>query len=190
MKADYNVFKRLAEARDVSAYAVGKATGLSSSLFSDWKNGKYVPKWDKIDKIAGYFGVPADMFYADSDDPDHTSDHRVDIEGAGPYMAVHEDAPSYRSIVLVQDDAMRPHLYKGDICVVEDIDDPGPDDLTVIKIDGADAVVRFVEFADSGVYVRASDSELFPDEFFSVRDVMAVPVSIVGVVTELRRRLR
>lgn len=36
---------------------VAKATGITKSTFSDWKNGRSTPKNDKLRKIANYFGV-------------------------------------------------------------------------------------------------------------------------------------
>ena len=59
----YEKFERLLEERSVTAYRVAEETGLPRSMFSDWKNGKYTPKVDKIMKIAKYFGVGLDYFY-------------------------------------------------------------------------------------------------------------------------------
>jgi repressor LexA len=39
-------------------YRVAKSTGISASTFTDWKNGRSVPKIDKIKLIADYFDVP------------------------------------------------------------------------------------------------------------------------------------
>ena len=40
----------------VTDYQVAKATGINRSTFSDWKSGRSVPKYEKIKKIAEYFG--------------------------------------------------------------------------------------------------------------------------------------
>lgn len=58
----YDVFSKLLQERDVTAYAVSKATGVSQSTLSDWKNGKSVPKIDKLKLIADYFGVQLEAF--------------------------------------------------------------------------------------------------------------------------------
>ena len=44
----YLKFERLLKERNVTAYKVGKATGIPSAVFSDWKNGKYTPKQERI----------------------------------------------------------------------------------------------------------------------------------------------
>lgn len=40
-----------------SDYKVAKETGIGTATMSNWKNGKYVPKSDKIQKIAEFLGV-------------------------------------------------------------------------------------------------------------------------------------
>lgn len=53
----YNVFEKLLEERGVTAYRVAKDTGIGTATLTNWKNGKYTPKQDKMQKIADYFNV-------------------------------------------------------------------------------------------------------------------------------------
>lgn len=53
----YEIFMKLLEKHGVTAYRISKATGIASSTFTDWKNGRSTPKQDKLQKIADYFGV-------------------------------------------------------------------------------------------------------------------------------------
>ena len=54
--------EELVNARKMTIYALAKELGFSSTLFSDWKSGKSMPKTDKLVKIANYFGVPIEYF--------------------------------------------------------------------------------------------------------------------------------
>lgn len=54
---DYGIFDRLLKTRETTVYRVAKSTGISASTFTDWKNGRSIPKIDKIKLIAEYFGV-------------------------------------------------------------------------------------------------------------------------------------
>lgn len=56
----YEIFLKLLNEKGVTAYKVGKETGIAASTFSDWKSGRSVPKQDKLQKIADYFGVTVD----------------------------------------------------------------------------------------------------------------------------------
>lgn len=59
------MYKKYAELRDkhgLSDYKVAQETGISASTLSDWKNGLYVPKMDKIVTLARFFEVPIEYF--------------------------------------------------------------------------------------------------------------------------------
>ena len=56
----YEIFLKLLNEKGVTAYKVGKATGIAGSTFTDWKSGRSVPKQEKLQKIADYFGVSLD----------------------------------------------------------------------------------------------------------------------------------
>lgn len=58
----YETFEKLMKLKGVNASEVSRETGISRTFFSEWKNGKYNPKMDKLQKIAKYFGVPVSMF--------------------------------------------------------------------------------------------------------------------------------
>ena len=59
----YEKFARLLQEKGVTPYRVHKETGVSQSTLSDWKNGKSVPKIDKLQLIADYFEVPVSYFW-------------------------------------------------------------------------------------------------------------------------------
>lgn len=53
----YEIFEQLLKEKGIKAADVTRATGISSTVFSEWKKGKSTPKADKRKKIAEYFGV-------------------------------------------------------------------------------------------------------------------------------------
>lgn len=58
----YEKFEELLKIKGVTAYRVAKDTGISSVVFTDWKNGKSKPKVDKLKILADYFGVSIEYF--------------------------------------------------------------------------------------------------------------------------------
>ena len=58
----YKVFEELLKEHNKTAYEVAKNTGIATATLSEWKNGTYTPKIDKLAKIAEYFGVPVTIF--------------------------------------------------------------------------------------------------------------------------------
>lgn len=56
----YAKYAELRDAKNVRDADVAKATGVPQNTLTDWKNGKYTPKADKLIKIADYFGISLD----------------------------------------------------------------------------------------------------------------------------------
>lgn len=63
----YEKFAELLHQKGITPYRVFKETGVSQTTLSDWKNGKSVPKIDKLQKIADYLEVPVGYFLNDGD---------------------------------------------------------------------------------------------------------------------------
>lgn len=58
----YEKFLKLLEEQKITSYRVAKDTGISPTVFSDWKRGKSKPKVDKLKILADYFGVSIEYF--------------------------------------------------------------------------------------------------------------------------------
>ncbi len=56
----YEVFENLLISKGLRTADVVKATGIRASIFSDWKSGRYTPKYDKLKLIADYLQVPVE----------------------------------------------------------------------------------------------------------------------------------
>ena len=61
----YRKYEMLLEKYKVTSYKVAKETGISTATLSDWKTGRSVPKIDKLNTLADYFGVPIEYFLED-----------------------------------------------------------------------------------------------------------------------------
>ena len=76
----YDIFEKLCELNKVTPYRVCKETGLTTATISNWKAGRYVPKQDKMKKIADFFGVTVDYLTTGVDprDPKTASELKSD----------------------------------------------------------------------------------------------------------------
>lgn len=64
----YEIFEKLLKEHGIKTADVVKATGLSSTFFSEWKKGKSKsPKPENLQKIADYFGVTVDYLMTGKD---------------------------------------------------------------------------------------------------------------------------
>lgn len=207
----YEKVEKLMEEKGVKVADVAKATGISSSVFTDWKKGRYTPKADKLYALAQYFDVPMEYFLDDSERLDYYYEKiQGQIEnylngiskpvyrasaGQGAYndtytvdsISMGEDGYEYAEVV---GDSMLPELRDGDVIKIEPTSQTSPKDFTLIKIDGNDCTVKFVEVVDNGIWVRASNKEVFADRFYTIQDVLTLPITIIGKVVAFRRSFR
>ena len=58
----YSKYAELRDKKHVTDYRVSKDTGISTATLSNWKNGNYKPKFDKLLILAKYFDVPVEYF--------------------------------------------------------------------------------------------------------------------------------
>lgn len=60
--------KEILTERNISAYRLAKDLGFPQSTVSEWLNGEYAPKADKMADIADYLNVPITMLIQDAKD--------------------------------------------------------------------------------------------------------------------------
>lgn len=65
----YEIFEQLLSKYGVTAYRVAKETGITTATLTNWKQGKYTPKQDKLQKIADYFGVTVEYLMTGKNEP-------------------------------------------------------------------------------------------------------------------------
>lgn len=70
----YEIFEKLLKEHNVTAYRVAKETGVTTATLTSWKQGKYTPKQEKLQKIADYFGVTVDYLLGVSSEKTNSSD--------------------------------------------------------------------------------------------------------------------
>lgn len=84
----YGRFEQLLQEKGLTAYKVSKATGIAQATFSDWKNGKSVPKLNKMIKIAEFLEVPLEWLQGTSEQkekplpkPEELKENEIIIRG-------------------------------------------------------------------------------------------------------------
>ena len=56
----YEIYEKLRNEKGLTNADVSRATGISTATLSQWKNGRYTPKMDKLEKIACLLSVPVE----------------------------------------------------------------------------------------------------------------------------------
>lgn len=66
----YGRFLEIISKKGITPYSISKNVGIATSTLSDWKNGKSMPKSDKMKKIADYIGADVDYIITGEKKPD------------------------------------------------------------------------------------------------------------------------
>lgn len=202
----YEKLKKICNEHGTTVSALEKTLGFSNASLS-----KGTPRADRLYKIAEYFDLPMEYFLDDSERLDYYYEKiQGQIEnylngiskplyrasaGSGAYndtytsdsISMGEEGYEYATVV---GDSMLPELRDGDVIKIEPTSQTSPKDFTLIKIDGNDCTVKFVEVVDNGIWVRASNKEVFADRFYTIQDVLTLPITIIGKVVAFRRSFR
>lgn len=187
----YSRFNALLEKNNVSAYKVAKDLGFSSGMFSNWKAGRATPKQDKIQKIADYFDVPISYFYSEPVYDVAAGEGRINSDYSSETISdvTFSDNNGEYSYIRIHGDSMLPEIKDGDLVKVHHQVETNKQDFTVVKVDGETATIKYAEFADGGLWLRAINKEVYQDTFFTAKDIATLPVTIIGKAIEIVREL-
>ncbi|MFQ7092174.1 MAG: helix-turn-helix domain-containing protein [Coprococcus sp.] len=73
----YEIYCKLRDSKGLKDSDIAKATGITKSTFSDWKNGRSKPKNAKLQKIADYFNVSLSYLSTGKEDTSETAEIKL-----------------------------------------------------------------------------------------------------------------
>lgn len=196
----YKKLETLLNQRGITAYRLCKDIGISRSMMTQWKNGTYTPKIDKIVRIADYFDVPVEYFYEAEDgfSNEKASHYERILETSAGNGRLNEgyeysstDANNDEcSTVRICGDSMYPILHDGDLVRVNHVIEPENEKngIYIVKVNGDESTAKYIEMTDNGIWVRAENKDVFDDRFYSVQEVLTLPVQIIGKCFEIVSR--
>lgn len=205
---NYQTILDLCEKKGVKVTNVEKELGISKGALK--KVEKSTPNADRIYALAKYFDVPMEIFFSDEDKVvahyyESLKDQyaEVNMEGFSPVFdaaagngrisgdyaeeMIEEEVEEEYVWLKIYGDSMYPILQNGDCVKVHLQTETEKTDLTVIKVDGETTTVKYVEVMDNGVWLRAENKDVYEDTFYTAREIMTLPVTIVGRAVELKR---
>lgn len=199
-QAKYQRYRMLADEKNLSDYRVSKEVGIAQETLSSWKRGKYIPKRDKLEKLADFFDVDIDFFFKDGLMERFARDNVAPIAervqqiyevsagngrvSSAPETKSHEDG----EYAVVIGDSMYPTLHDGDLVRIIETSEVSPIDIALVKVNGDENTLKHVEITSEGVWIRGENKEAFEDRFYSMQEVLTLPVQIVGKAVEIVSR--
>ncbi len=194
-----------------------RAAGLTQSQFAEefhvatgtigmWETGKREPNSRTLVKLAHFFGISVDDLLSGG-----PAGHGEEAGAAGRvpvYAALRAGQPGealgevvgYEAFpaaaeksgvyfgLRIPDGAMYPEYQTGDIVIARRQDSARDGEDAVVSVGGEDAALRRILRAPEGLLLLPLNAVSVAPSFYSERQVRALPVRILGVCVEMRRK--
>ena len=207
----YTNLLALCQQKQITPAVVARDLGLSSGLPTFWKKGS-VPKAPTLAKIADYFSVTVNDLLSDTPSPPSKL-HREQGEkiavlasvGAGiPLEAIvtfdQDDPDAWEEIgkadaeaaqyfaLRIRGDSMETEIHHGDVVIVRRAEEFADGDMVIALVNGNEGVCKILKYRDDGIALNSLNPE-YPPMIFTRAQIEALPVRLIGVVEEIRRRI-
>ena len=205
-----NCIRRLIELKNAPQKELAIFVGVSQPTVSEWIHGKKDPSGERLDKVAEFFGVDWRVVKCLAPIPSAGSNPssnalRVPVLGtipAGVPLEAIEDILDWEEVpaewsrgnaeffaLEIHGDSMVPEYLDGDIVIFKRQADCSNGDDCAVMVNSDDATFKRVRLLPDGMMLKPLNSSYDP-LFFSTREINTLPVHIVGVAVEVRRKVK
>lgn len=202
-----SIGKRLVKLRaekSKTADDVINAIDISRSALSLWENDKRTPSNVYITRLANFYGV-TEEYILNGDKSEKISDSIAipvldEIVSGVPIFAIQEIL-DYEEIpaewarqgeffgLRVKDSSMEPSLRAGDTVILKQQQSCDDGNICAVLVGNKNATLKLVYKSEFGITLKAENKAEFQDKSYSNREIETLPVTIIGVAVEVRRKL-
>ena len=198
----YQIFENLLKAEGSTVYRVAKSTGIPASTFTDWKNGRSVPKAEKLKKIAAYFGVSLELFL-DGDHASYAGRKKMipiigEIRAGSPIIteetllgyesAEVEDTDDYFYLKVLGDSMKNIGMIDGSLVLFHKQQYAEDGDIVACLVGGDSATVKRFHRTQKTIYLIPENEEYEPIRL-STDDFESGEARILGIAREVKIKL-
>ena len=211
--------KELRTSKNMTQGELSKALNISQSAIAMYESGRREPKIEILEIFADYFNVDMNYITGKSNlttkiesptpppnaIPMDTYTYKIPLLGrvaAGEPIYTDEHIESYEYIdsrykddgneyfaLRIDGQSMEPTIMDGDIVIVRQQSFAENGQIAIVLIDGEDATAKEVRESAEGITLIGHNVAVYTPHFYSHKQIEELPVKIIGVVTEIRRRL-
>lgn len=195
--------KMLREQRGITQSELAEICKVSDKAVSTWENGRNIPRMGAIQRMADYFGIPKSAIIENIAPP--VDAIRIPVLGnipAGIPLSAVEDIEGWEELspdmlrggkeyfaLAIKGDSMMPEYRDGDVLILRKQDSCETGDDCAVMVNGDDATFKRVRRSEKGITLQPLNPAYDP-MFFSNEEIMSLPVRIIGVVAEIRRKIK
>lgn len=173
------------------------------TTFAEWYNGNIYPRIDKIELIANYFNIKKSDLIERKEKKDQFGNPVVSVPLLGIVKAGYNYLAEENWIgtidvdkklaesgdlfaLKVHGDSMSPTLIEDDIVIIKKQDNFENGDIVVAIINGDEATIKKGKKSEAGILLQPLNSNYEP-LIFTYDEMKTIPVTIVGIVKQLKR---
>lgn len=199
---------RFAEQRKLNNYSQQQLANIlfvNQTAVSQWDRGITTPSPPTLLKLSELYGVSTDYLLG-NDTPPQRSSIKIPVLGsipAGIPIEAIEDIIDWEEIptsmcsggreyfaLLVKGDSMWPDYLPGDVIIVSKTPICESGDVCVVYVNGFEATLKQVKLGEDGSLTTVPRNQNYNPRTYSPEEIQSLPVSIAGVVVELRRKIK
>lgn len=200
-----NRLKELRKGKGLTQVELAKQIGIGQSGYSDWERGITRIDSESLAKLSALFSVSVGYILGE-DENERESFRRVPVLGsvpAGIPIDAIEDIIDWEDLpesmftgdkeyfaLEVKGDSMWPDYLPGDIVIVQRQPCCESGDVCVVYVNGYAATLKQVKVDEDGSVSLIPQNPEYPPRTYSPVEVQSLPVTICGVVVELRRKIQ
>lgn len=196
--------KSICKSKGTTPTAACESSGAGRNFMDNIKKGS-IPSVAKVQMLADYLGVTTSELLGESP---ATSDGAIRIPVLGtipagiPLEAI-EDVLDWEEIpsswtngareyfgLRVKGDSMYPKYLEGDTVILRKQSTCDSGDDCAVLVNGDEATLKQVLLRDRGGVELHPINPAYPPRTYTPAEVEAIPVQIIGVVVELRRKIK
>lgn len=197
--------QRVCKERGTNPTAAGKESGAGKDLVTNMKRRGVLPSIEKMGLLADYLGVTTSELLGESSCTS-SAGIRIPVLGtipAGiPLEAIEdvldwEEVPSDWAIggrqyfgLRVKGDSMYPRYLEGDTVILQKETTCESGDDCAVLVNGSEATLKQVMIRGDGSLELRPANPVYPPRTYTPAEVESIPVQIIGVVVELRRKIK
>ncbi len=196
--------KSLCKSRGVTLTTACEESGAGRNFMDNIKKGS-IPSVSKVQNLADYLGVTTSELLGEEPRVSPGA-IRISVLGtipAGVPVEAVEDVLDWEEIpeswgsggreyfgLRVKGDSMYPRYIEGDTVILRKQPTCDSGDDCAVLVNGDEATLKQVHFRPGGGVELRPVNPAYPPRVYSPAEVERLPVSILGVVVELRRKIK
>lgn len=199
-----NVLKTLRESIGMNQEELSEKFGISKSTIGMYETNKREPNFELLKEFARFFNVSTDYLLEQIKKDDLSNFDIIQIPLLGKIAAgyptqMFADVIDYIDIpadmargdkelfaLKTTGKSMEPNFIEGDILIFEKTDNCESGQFCAVAVNGDDATFKKVTKTDTGIMLQPLNPA-FETKFYTNEQIASLPVTIIGVLKQIRR---